>query len=112
MQAAPAPRSARRDSARQSAKRQDLQEPSACARSKRRARHTGPRSPRTLKFPSLKGYTTAMFDSLTTRLTRVLKTLRGEARISEDNVKDALREVRMALLEADVALPVVRHFVA
>ena len=53
-----------------------------------------------------------MFDNLTTRLTRVLKTLRGEARISEDNIKDALREVRMALLEADVALPVVRDFVA
>src|ERR1043165_4410482 len=53
-----------------------------------------------------------MFDNLTTRLTRVLKTLRGEARITEDNVKDALREVRMALLEADVALPVVRDFIA
>src|SRR5688500_721178 len=51
-----------------------------------------------------------MFDTLTTRLSRVLKTLRGEARITEDNVKDALREVRMALLEADVALPVVRTF--
>ncbi|HYC47949.1 MAG TPA: signal recognition particle protein [Burkholderiales bacterium] len=53
-----------------------------------------------------------MFDTLTTRLSRVLKTLRGEARITEDNIKDALREVRMALLEADVALPVVRDFVA
>src|SRR6188768_4137726 len=53
-----------------------------------------------------------MFDNLTTRLTGVLKTLRGEARISEDNIQDALREVRMALLEADVALPVVRDFVA
>jgi signal recognition particle subunit SRP54 len=53
-----------------------------------------------------------MFDNLTTRLSRVLKTLRGEARITEDNIKDALREVRMALLEADVALPVVRDFVA
>src|SRR6187551_2184712 len=52
-----------------------------------------------------------MFDNLTTRLSRVLKTLRGEARITEDNVKDALREVRMALLEADVALPVVRTFI-
>ena len=52
-----------------------------------------------------------MFDTLTTRLSRVLKTLRGEARINEDNVKDALREVRMALLEADVALPVVRDFI-
>jgi signal recognition particle subunit SRP54 len=51
-----------------------------------------------------------MFDTLSTRLTRVLKTLRGEARITEDNIRDAMREVRMALLEADVALPVVRFF--
>ena len=51
-----------------------------------------------------------MFDTLSTRLTRVLKTLRGEARITEDNIRDAMREVRMALLEADVALPVVRVF--
>jgi signal recognition particle subunit SRP54 len=53
-----------------------------------------------------------MFDNLTTRLSGVLKSLRGEARISEENIKDALREVRMALLEADVALPVVRDFIA
>ena len=53
-----------------------------------------------------------MFDNLTTRLSGVLKSLRGEARITEDNIKDALREVRMALLEADVALPVVRDFIA
>jgi signal recognition particle subunit SRP54 len=53
-----------------------------------------------------------MFATLTTRLSHVLKTLRGEARITEENIKDALREVRMALLEADVALPVVRDFVA
>jgi signal recognition particle subunit SRP54 len=52
-----------------------------------------------------------MFDTLTTRLTQVLKTLRGEARITEDNIREALREVRMALLEADVALPVVREFI-
>ena len=52
-----------------------------------------------------------MFDNLTTRLSQVLKTLRGEARITEDNIRDALREVRMALLEADVALPVVRDFI-
>jgi signal recognition particle subunit SRP54 len=51
-----------------------------------------------------------MFDTLSTRLSRVLKTLRGEARITEDNIRDAMREVRMALLEADVALPVVRVF--
>ncbi|HEY9446969.1 MAG TPA: signal recognition particle protein [Burkholderiales bacterium] len=52
-----------------------------------------------------------MFDNLTNRLSRVLKTLRGEARITEDNVREALREVRMALLEADVALPVVKDFI-
>jgi signal recognition particle subunit SRP54 len=49
-----------------------------------------------------------MFDSLTERLSITLKRLRGQARLTEDNVADALREVRMALLEADVALPVVR----
>ena len=53
-----------------------------------------------------------MFDNLTQRLSRVMKTLRGEARITEANVQDALREVRVALLEADVALPVVREFIA
>lgn len=52
-----------------------------------------------------------MFESLTERLTRVVKDMRGLSRITEDNVKDTLREVRMALLEADVALPVVRDFV-
>src|SRR5512146_2620954 len=57
-------------------------------------------------------YPQAMFDNLTNRLSRVIKTLRGEARISETNIQDALREVRMALLEADVALPVVRDFVS
>jgi signal recognition particle subunit SRP54 len=53
-----------------------------------------------------------MLDNLTNRLSRVIKTLRGEARLTESNVADALREVRMALLEADVALPVVKDFVA
>ena len=53
-----------------------------------------------------------MFESLTGRLSQVMKTLRGEARLTETNIQDALREVRMALLEADVALPVVRDFVA
>jgi len=52
-----------------------------------------------------------MFDTLTNRLAGVLKTLRGEARLSEANIQDAMREVRMALLEADVALPVVRDFI-
>jgi len=52
-----------------------------------------------------------VFDNLTGRLSRVLKTLRGEARLTESNVQEALREVRVALLEADVALPVVRTFI-
>ncbi|MDR1661885.1 MAG: signal recognition particle receptor subunit alpha, partial [Azoarcus sp.] len=53
-----------------------------------------------------------MLDNLTQRLSRVVKTLRGQARLTEDNIQDAMREVRMALLEADVALPVVKDFVA
>jgi signal recognition particle subunit SRP54 len=52
-----------------------------------------------------------MFETLTERLARVVKDMRGLSRISEDNIKDTLREVRMALLEADVALPVVRDFI-
>src|SRR5476651_2672088 len=52
-----------------------------------------------------------MLDNLTTRLARIVKTIRGEARLTEANVQDALREVRVALLEADVALPVVKHFI-
>ncbi|WP_127476248.1 signal recognition particle protein [Sulfurivermis fontis] len=52
-----------------------------------------------------------MFDNLSERLTRTLRTLRGAGRLTEDNIKDTLREVRMALLEADVALPVVRDFI-
>jgi signal recognition particle subunit SRP54 len=52
-----------------------------------------------------------MFDSLSERLGSTLQKLRGQGRITEDNVKDTLREVRMALLEADVALPVVREFI-
>lgn len=53
-----------------------------------------------------------MLDNLTQRLAKVVKTLRGQARLSEDNIADMLREVRMALLEADVALPVVKDFIA
>lgn len=53
-----------------------------------------------------------MFENLTQRLARTMKTLRGEARLTEANTQDMLREVRMALLEADVALPVVRDFIA
>lgn len=52
-----------------------------------------------------------MFDNLSQRLNRVVKNLRGQGRITEENMQDTLREVRMALLEADVALPVVREFI-
>jgi signal recognition particle subunit SRP54 len=52
-----------------------------------------------------------VLDTLTTRLARIVKTIRGEARLTESNIQDALREVRVALLEADVALPVVKHFI-
>jgi signal recognition particle subunit SRP54 len=52
-----------------------------------------------------------MFDALSEKLTRVFKDLRGHGRLSEENISDGLREVRMALLEADVALPVVRDFI-
>ena len=53
-----------------------------------------------------------MASALTDKLSRLVKEMRGQARITEDNVQDMLREVRMALLEADVALPVVRDFIA
>jgi signal recognition particle subunit SRP54 len=53
-----------------------------------------------------------MASALTDKLSRLVKQLRGQARITESNVQDMLREVRMALLEADVALPVVRDFIA
>jgi signal recognition particle subunit SRP54 len=52
-----------------------------------------------------------MLDNLTSRLAKIVKTIRGEARLTEANVQDALREVRIALLEADVALPVVKQFI-
>ncbi len=52
-----------------------------------------------------------MFENLTGRLASVVKTLRGQARITEANISDTLRQVRLALLEADVALPVVKQFV-
>ena len=54
---------------------------------------------------------TRMASSLTDKLSRLVKEMRGQARITESNVTDMLREVRMALLEADVALPVVRDFI-
>ncbi len=53
-----------------------------------------------------------MLDSLSQRLSKIVKTMRGQARLTEENTKDMLREVRIALLEADVALPVVREVLA
>ncbi len=53
-----------------------------------------------------------MLENLSQRLARVVKTMRGEARLTEANTQEMLREVRVALLEADVALPVVREFIA
>jgi signal recognition particle subunit SRP54 len=53
-----------------------------------------------------------MLENLTGRLQQVVKTLRGQARLTEENIQDAMREVRMAMLEADVALPVVKDFIA
>src|SRR5690625_7859079 len=53
-----------------------------------------------------------MFENLTQRMSRSVTTMRGQARLTEANTQGMLREVRMALLEADVALPVVRDFIA
>lgn len=53
-----------------------------------------------------------MFENLSDRLSRSLRNISGRGRLTEDNIKDTLREVRMALLEADVALPVVRDFIS
>lgn len=52
-----------------------------------------------------------MFENLSERLNRTVKNLRGQGRLTEDNIKDTLREIRMALLEADVALPVIKGFI-
>lgn len=53
-----------------------------------------------------------MLDTLSSRLSRILKTMRGQARLTEENTSDMVREIRLALLEADVALPVVRDLIA
>jgi len=53
-----------------------------------------------------------MLNNLTSRLSGVIKSIRGEARLTEENIQVVLREVRMALLEADVALPVVKDFIS
>ena len=52
-----------------------------------------------------------MFENLSERFTGIVKRLRGEARLTESNIDETLQEVRLALLEADVALPVVKDFV-
>lgn len=52
-----------------------------------------------------------MFDNLTDRLSHTLRSVTGQARLTEENIKDTLREVRRALLEADVSLAVVKDFV-
>ncbi|MFT6646029.1 MAG: signal recognition particle subunit SRP54, partial [Patiriisocius sp.] len=52
-----------------------------------------------------------MFDSLTERLSASLASITGKAKLTEENIQETLREVRMALLEADVALPVVKQFI-
>ncbi len=52
-----------------------------------------------------------MFDNLTERLTRTFKNLRRQGRLTEDNIQQALREVRLSLIEADVALPVIKEFI-
>ncbi|MDD1605492.1 MAG: signal recognition particle receptor subunit alpha, partial [Methylococcaceae bacterium] len=52
-----------------------------------------------------------MFDNLTDRLSSTLKKLKGQGRLTEDNIKETLGEVRIALLEADVSLPVVTDFI-
>ena len=52
-----------------------------------------------------------MFSNLSERLTRVLKNLSGKGRLTEENIQETLRDIRLALLEADVALPVVKDFI-
>ena len=52
-----------------------------------------------------------MLDTLSSRLSKILKTMRGQARLTEENTREMTREIRLALLEADVALPVVKELV-
>ena len=52
-----------------------------------------------------------MLENLTDKLQSVVKTIRGQARFTEENISDAIREVRIALIEADVAIPVVKYFI-
>src|SRR5688572_15837188 len=85
----------------------------------REARHARPESrsqhAAVLKYRSNSGISLIllpMLDALTQRLSNVVKTLRGHSRLSEENVQEMLREVRLALLDADAGLPVVRDFIA
>jgi signal recognition particle subunit SRP54 len=52
-----------------------------------------------------------MFESLSTRLSNTIERIKGQGRLTEENIKDTIRDVRMALLEADVALPAVKSFI-
>ena len=53
-----------------------------------------------------------MFDNLTNRLSSVVQSLKGSGRLTDKNIKDTLRQIRLALLEADVSLPVVKEFIS
>ena len=85
--------------------------PRVSSRSATRARRRGRSRRRELQCRARDPVYHPMLDNLTSRLAKIVKTIRGEARLTEANVQDALREVRIALLEADVALPVVKHFI-
>src|SRR5690606_41045976 len=61
------------------------------------------------RFPA--PFSDSMFDQLSERLQGVIENLRGRGRLTEENINDTMRQVRMALLEADVALPVVKTFI-
>src|SRR5471032_1506245 len=76
---------------------------------------TGRRRPRPARWGKMTATVHSgfiMLDNLTQRLAKVVKTMRGEARLTEANTAEMLREVRLALLEADVTLPAVREFIA
>ena len=68
-------------------------------------------SGRACSLSPVTSYRFRMFDKLTERLQGVIENLRGRGRLTEENISDTLRQVRMALLEADVALPVVKTFI-
>src|SRR5260221_1031553 len=92
-----------------------LRRASAYARSEKRGWRRGATRQRRVESPaSAQSPPTPrppVLENLTERLSRIAKAIRGEARLTEANIQEALREVRMALLEADVALPVVKTFI-